>query len=86
MFIQPQTQLNPTVLAEHLNQVKAEKAAIMASVAHIDASTFSSQQKFKALLESYGVEVPREDIARDGRRDPGAGQERPGVQGAVDGR
>jgi hypothetical protein len=31
MFIQPQVQLNPTVLAQHLHQVKAEKQAIMAT-------------------------------------------------------
>lgn len=58
MYTEPQVQLDPNVLAEHLHQVKAEKAAIMARVAHIDPSTFSSQQKFKALLEQYGVEVP----------------------------
>lgn len=59
MFIQPQTLLNPTVLAEHLNQVKAEKQQILNQVAHVDKSVFSSNQKFAALLESYGVEVPR---------------------------
>ncbi len=59
MFIQPQVRLDPNVLAEHLNQVRAEKAQIMGQVAHIDPSVFSSNQKFAALLEERGVEVPR---------------------------
>jgi DNA polymerase len=59
MFILPQIKLDPHVLAEHLHQVRADKAAIMARVAHLDPSVFSSNQKFAALLESYGVEVPR---------------------------
>lgn len=59
MYILPQTKLDPDVLARHLNQVQAEKAQILARVAHIDPATFSSNQKFAALLESYGVDVPR---------------------------
>jgi hypothetical protein len=59
MFIWPQVKLNPTVLAEHLADVRAEKAQIMARVSHIDKSVFSSSTKFAALLQSYGVEPPR---------------------------
>jgi DNA polymerase len=59
MFITPQIKLNPYALAEHLAEVQATLAQIMATVAHIDPSTFSSNQKFAALLESYGVDVPR---------------------------
>lgn len=59
MFITPQVKLNPHTLAEHLHDVQAQQAQIMAQVAHIDPATFSSNQKFAALLESRGVDVPR---------------------------
>ena len=59
MFITPQVRLDKNVLAEHLHQVRAEKTAAFDKVAFIDKSVFSSNQKFAALLESYGVDVPR---------------------------
>ena len=58
MFIEPQAKLNPFVLAENLNMVRAEKAAALARVAHIDPKVFGSQKRFAELLEEYGVEVP----------------------------
>src|SRR5262245_14332427 len=59
MFIEPQIRLNPDLLAEHLASVRAEKAQIMAQCASIDPAVFSSQQRFAALLEQKGVEVPK---------------------------
>jgi DNA polymerase len=58
MFVQPQIVLNAHALAEHLGQVRADKAQVMARVAHIDPSVFSSQQKFAQLLIEKGVDVP----------------------------
>lgn len=59
MFILPQVKLNPDVLAQNLGQVRADKAAALGRVGHIDPSVFSSQQQFAALLEGMGVDVPR---------------------------
>lgn len=58
MFITPQVTLNEGKLLAHLGAVRARQAAIMANVNGIDRSVFSSNIKFKALLESNGVEVP----------------------------
>lgn len=59
MHILPQVRLNPDMLAQNLAQVRAEKAAAMQRVSQIDKSVFSSNQKFAALLETYGIEVPK---------------------------
>lgn len=59
MFIEPQVLLDPNALATHLANVRVEKAAIMAKVAHIDKSVFSSNVKFAALLQEVGVDPPR---------------------------
>ena len=59
MFIQPQVYLNADRLAVHLHQVRADKEAAFGRLAHIDRAVFSSNQKFAALLESLGVEVPQ---------------------------
>jgi DNA polymerase len=58
MFIIPQVKLDPNVLAEYLQQVRADKETALAKVSHIDKSVFSSNQKFNLLLESMGVDVP----------------------------
>ncbi len=70
MFIEPQTRLNMEVLAVHLNEVRARKQAIMAKVAVIDKSVFSSNQKFAALLEAHGVEVPMKESPATGELIP----------------
>ncbi len=59
MFIEPQVLLDSDELAQHLATTKAQRAAIMSQVSHIDPATFSSNPKFAALLEQHGVEVPR---------------------------
>lgn len=59
MFIEPQVTLDPNVLATHLGQVRADKAAVMAQVSHLDKSVFSSNAKFAALLQEHGVVVPQ---------------------------
>jgi DNA polymerase len=59
MFILPQVLLDEDILQDHLNEVQAEKAAILAEVeATIDKSVFSSNAKFAKLLEDRGVVVP----------------------------
>lgn len=58
MFIQPQVGLNSDMLAQHLHQVRADKEAAFGRLAHIDRAVFSSNQKFAALLEGMGVDVP----------------------------
>lgn len=70
MFIQPQIRLNPHLLAEHLASVQADKAQILAGVANIDRSVFSSQQQFAQLLESKGVEVPKKISPTTGEEIP----------------
>jgi DNA polymerase len=58
MFIEPQVKLNANVLAEHLADVRVRKQAVFDQVSTIDPSIFSSAQRFAALLEEHGVEVP----------------------------
>lgn len=58
MYIEPSVKLDANALASHLAQVRADKAAVMATVAHLDPAVFSSNQKFTALLEEHGVEAP----------------------------
>ena len=58
MFIQPQAELNPIKLAEHLHMVRAEKEAAFARVSGIPRDVFSSNLKFAELLRSYGIEPP----------------------------
>lgn len=58
MYIQPQVYLDTQQLTNHLAHVQAEKAKIMARVAHIDKSVFSSNIKFANLLLQYGCEPP----------------------------
>ena len=59
MFIMPQVLLDEAVLKQHLDEVEAEKAAVLAEIeATIDKSVFSSNAKFAQLLRDYGVEVP----------------------------
>jgi DNA polymerase len=58
MFIEPQAQLDPMKLAEHLNLVRAEREAAFARVSHIDRDIFSSNMKFADLLQSYGIDPP----------------------------
>lgn len=68
MFILPQVVLNQAKLAEHLNLVRAEKAAAFAQVAHISPDRFSSNLKFGELLREYGVEPPTKISPTTGER------------------
>lgn len=58
MFVLPQVQLDAGALAVHLADVQARKAEVLDRVSVLDPSIFSSQQRFAALLEEHGVEVP----------------------------
>jgi DNA polymerase len=59
MFIDPQATLNAVKLAEYLNHVRAQTAALFGEFSTIDKSVFSSNQQFAALLEQHGVAVPK---------------------------
>jgi DNA polymerase len=59
MFIDPQVTLNAVKLAEYLNHVRAQTAALFGEFSTIDKSVFSSNQQFAALLEQHGVTVPK---------------------------
>ena len=58
MYIQPQVKLDAYELYVHLGEVRAIAAQARAKVAHIPKDVFSSQLKFKKLLQDAGVEVP----------------------------
>lgn len=58
MFIEPQVKLDSAKLVGHLADVRAARAVAFERVAHIDPAAFSSNQKFAALLEGHGVDVP----------------------------
>lgn len=58
MFILPQVYLEPELIEEHLNEVRAEKTRALNQVAGIPKDRFSSNQKFAELLTHYGVVVP----------------------------
>lgn len=58
MFVYPQGKLHASRLRAHRSVVRVNKAEIMERVALIDKATFSSNLKFAALLESYGIDVP----------------------------
>jgi DNA polymerase len=58
MFIEPSLVLNRDMLVEHLEGVKAKKAALL-EAAQADKDTLMSNDKFAELLMSLGVEPPR---------------------------
>lgn len=66
MYAEPQAKLNTPRLRAHRTVVRVEKAEVMARVAHLDPALFSSNQKFAALLESLGVDVPMKDSPTTG--------------------
>ena len=70
MFTEPQARLDTPRLRSHRTVVRVEKAATMARVAHIDPAVFSSNQKFAALLESLGVDVPMKESPATGEPMP----------------
>jgi hypothetical protein len=72
MGILPQVQLDDQLLAEHLDEVQTEKAAVMAEVEQLDKAVFSSNKKFAALLEDAGVDVPM-------KISPATGEEIPAI-------
>jgi hypothetical protein len=62
--LQPRMRLDMTVLAEHLNQVKADKAQLLAQAGlqpdqNGKSPDLMSNDKFAVLLENLGVDPPR---------------------------
>lgn len=58
MFTEPVLELNGELLEKHLEEVKAQKQALLDSVAHGDRSAFMSNDQFAELLRAEGVEPP----------------------------
>lgn len=57
MFTEPVLELNLPLLEQHLEEVKARKERLLVA-ADSDRETLLSNDKFAALLQSIGVEVP----------------------------
>ena len=57
MFTEPVLELNLPLLEQHLEEVKERKEKLMVA-ASSDKDTLLSNEKFAALLQSLGVEVP----------------------------
>jgi DNA polymerase len=57
MFTEPMLRLNLSKLEGHLEEVVAQKAALMERVT-VDKSELMSNQRFAVLLETLGVDVP----------------------------
>lgn len=57
MFTEPVLQLDLPLLEQHLEEVKEKKEQLLAA-ASSDRDTLLSNEKFAALLQSIGVEVP----------------------------
>lgn len=58
MFICPQFQLDPTVLAEHHNEVREHKDNLLQNCGLSTRDDLMSNDKFAALLRLHGVEPP----------------------------
>ena len=67
MFTEPVHQLNAELLETHLKKVKADKQALLDSVAHGDRSAFMSNDKFAELLRAEGVEPPTKVSEKTGK-------------------
>lgn len=67
MFTEPVLQLNAELLETHLKKVKADKQALLDSVAHGDRSAFMSNDKFAELLRAEGVEPPTKVSEKTGK-------------------
>ena len=67
MFTEPMLRLNLPKLETHLEEVLAQKAALMRQVT-VDKTDLMSNQKFAALLEGLGVEVPTKISPTTGRQ------------------
>lgn len=67
MFTEPVLRLNSELLETHLEKVKADKQALLDSVAHGDRSAFMSNDKFAELLRAEGVEPPTKVSEKTGK-------------------
>lgn len=67
MFTEPVLQLNSELLETHLEKVKADKQALLDSVAHGDRSAFMSNDKFAELLRAERVEPPTKVSEKTGK-------------------
>jgi hypothetical protein len=68
MYLEPRFELDTTLLAEHLQEVIAKKAALMGRLDPlIQSGDLMSNQKFAALLEAHGIEPPMKTSPTTGK-------------------
>lgn len=68
MYLEPQFELDTAVLAEHLQEVRSKKEAIMQRVLSVcTQDDLMSNQKFAKLLQGFGVEPPMKTSPTTGK-------------------
>ena len=68
MYLEPQFELDTHVLAEHLQEVRSKKEAIMQRVLSVcTQDDLMSNQKFAKLLQGFGVEPPMKTSPTTGK-------------------
>ncbi len=67
MVANPQFELDPGILLQHLLQVQADKQALLDRLSMSDASELQSNDKFAVLLENLGVDPPRKVSSTTGK-------------------
>lgn len=67
MFTEPVLELNAELLENHLKKIRADKDALLDSVAHGDRDAFMSNDRFAELLRAEGVEPPTKVSAKTGK-------------------
>lgn len=68
MYLEPQFELDTQVLAEHLQEVKSKKEAILQRVFSVcTQEDLMSNQKFAKLLQGFGVEPPMKTSPTTGK-------------------
>lgn len=83
MFTEPMLRLNLPKLEAHLGEVLAHKAALMQRVT-VDKTELMSNQKFAALLEGLGVEVPTKISPTTGKQTFAFAKTDPGMKALLE--
>jgi hypothetical protein len=70
--IEPRFQCDTVMLDQHIKDVQAEKAQLLANAGKVDKSEIMSTIKFKAALEALGVDIEYKDspTAKDANGNP----------------
>jgi DNA polymerase III epsilon subunit-like protein len=83
MFTEPILRLNLPKLETHLQEVLAQKAALMERVT-VDKTELMSNQKFAVLLEGLGVEVPTKISPTTGKQTFAFAKTDPGMKALLE--